>query len=55
MSHLKESFQVRWDNSRVQMVQCAMLLCSIAHYHLYTAVSRENAFCLVQQNRDTSR
>jgi len=24
-------------------------------YHLYTAVSRENAFWLVQRNRDTSR
>jgi hypothetical protein len=24
-------------------------------YHLYTAVSQENAFWLVQRNRDTSR
>jgi hypothetical protein len=27
----------------------------VTQYHLYTAVSRENAFRLVQRNRDNSR
>jgi hypothetical protein len=35
------------------------ILCTLyaqyTQYHLYTAVSRENAFWLVQQNRDISR
>jgi len=34
-------------------VQCCMQNCT--QYHLHTAVSRENAFWLVQRNRDTSR
>ena len=35
-------------------VQCCMQHCTV--YHLYsTAVSRENAFWLIQRNRDTSR
>ena len=54
--------------SRAQMILCAMLhqpctndiVCNAAmqhctQYHLYMAVSRENAFWLVQRNRDTSR
>jgi ABC-type phosphate transport system permease subunit len=50
----------RWTSqnafSRVQMILCAMLRSMhCTQYHLYTAVSRENAFWLVQRNRYTSR
>jgi len=45
----KESFQVRWNNSIPLFVHAAIYLevsleqhCT--QYHLYTAVSRENAF-----------
>jgi hypothetical protein len=48
-------FWIHMNFSRVQKILCAMLHSSIAQYHLYMAVSRENAFWLVQRNRDTSR
>jgi len=45
----------RWTSQnalpRVQMIVCNGA-CSVAHYHLYTVVSRKNAFWLVQRNRD---
>jgi len=47
---------VRMHFPGVQMILCAMLrMQHCTQYHLYTAISRENAFWLVQQNRDTSR
>jgi len=49
---LKQSECIFPRNSRLQMIMYAMLLCSIAHSIICT---RENAFWLVQRNRDTSR
>jgi len=49
MSHLQRVFSSPLGCS----CRCCMQHCT--QYHLYTAVSRENAFWLVQRNRVTSR